>query len=486
MFNFKFWDKKQKEASEEKIFSMFNAVAYSSVAQSKALHEIALDDEIINCWQKRVRSVLARDYRLEGSNDKDIALIEKSLENILSDYANIALNAILFGDGYQQVLTETIAGSIYAKEALEIPRNLVMWQNLGMGNEYLTAITVKGTVRFDAQPSLYAHFYKRSYSHISGHGLLRDLQCVYNERCQNLHDLAEWSKRYSQGFIITGVKDAGFPESITKNGVTTETTRGQQMLDTLKNAARGAALVTDKEDSVTVWQPNGTGSDFYLNNDARLRKQIQKMILGESKTSGDDKGGSFASDKVANEVREEVTDSDINFVRSYIQDLINRLCDANRIAKPPQIIFEHDSETNETKAAYIKTLSDAGVKITQKGLADLMGFDAEQFTIAADTVTPTPESNATTPTPALKMQATLAQNSRFTPAQQRIEAIADDAIGEFIDNKAEIIQAIMQNDSKDGIIDAINALDAPDFSKIEEFIKKAIKQGADDVDNGVV
>ena len=157
----------------------------------------------------------------------------------------------------------------------------------------------------------------------------------------------------------------GTPILLAKVGSRDTTTTA--MNNALLNAHAQSVLTIDNKDDVQLLSTPGNGSagsSFESFND-QLMRQIQKVVLGQTLTSGNDGGGSRALGEVHENVRKDKLKSDIRLITPTVQAVVNALCDLNGWARHKVIIGDGKS-LNKDQATRDVDLKNAGAELSNQ------------------------------------------------------------------------------------------------------------------------
>ncbi|TCB74168.1 DUF935 family protein [Acinetobacter sp. ANC 4173] len=132
---------------------------------------------------------------------------------------------------------------------------------------------------------------------------------------------------------------------------------------------------------------NGNGgSSAFESFDKKIERSIQKLVLGQTLTSGTDGAGSRALGEVHLEVQNNKVDADIRMITSTIQAMIDAICALNNWERHIIVIGDEKS-LNAPKADRDVKLKNAGANLTNQyfqreyGLQDGDVADAPQIAV---------------------------------------------------------------------------------------------------------
>lgn len=180
----------------------------------------------------------------------------------------------------------------------------------------------------------------------------------------------DFAKRFANGFMHAKIEDEEQQEVVKR---------------ALESAAKSSIIVTDKNSELELSQPN-RDSSLYIQMSEMATRRIQKVILGETQTSGMEVRGSSASATIHNEVRLEKTRADIKLVEAAINETILQIAlvngfipDASYESELPKAKIIYDPEFNLELASRDSTLRSMGVKFSKDYYVKNYGFEPEDF-----------------------------------------------------------------------------------------------------------
>lgn len=170
------------------------------------------------------------------------------------------------------------------------------------------------------------------------------------------------------------------------------TKKPTEMLQALLLAHSQSVMAIDRDDKVEAVGPQGsnTGAAFESFETAVVRR-IQKVILGQTLTSGTDGGsGNRALGQVHDAVRRDKRDSDIELVTPTLQKAADALCELNSWPRT-MVEFKDETGLNADQATRDKTLYEVGVRFEPSYIQNAYDLSAEDFTMTeANPVDSTP------------------------------------------------------------------------------------------------
>lgn len=207
-----------------------------------------------------------------------------------------------------------------------------------------------------------------------GNPLAEKLIAPWFFRCTSDDLWIDFAKRFANGFLHAAIEDIEQKDAVKA---------------ALENAGKSSIIVTDKNSSLTLAQPN-RDSSLYLQMAQEATKRIQKVVLGETQTSDMQERGGSASASVHNEVRLEKTRADITLVEYALNETILQIALVNKIIsnaderdKLPKARLIYDPYADMQTAQRDSILSTVGVKFTKKYFIENYGFKEDDFDIVS-------------------------------------------------------------------------------------------------------
>lgn len=398
-----------------------------------ALRMLEGDDEIATALETRLAGVLVAPWRLDPYDATIAPFIEAELTPLMEHALTGAWSAVPYGYSVlEAVYVQRSDGRIGLAELEEKPFE---WFTPTQ-DKRLIYRSPQAPQAVDTAFKFFLTRRRATYRNPYGEALLSRAYWPWFLRSAGWRAWARFLER-SAGPLLLG-KTVGDASA---------------MATALAEAALSGAVAVGSTDEVEAIAPPNVGAAFDLFQSA-VDRRIQKLVLGQTLTTDVSKtGGSYAAAKVHEGVRADRTAADLRMLRTTMQAVVNALCALNfPAATPPTIILGQEKGLGTERADRDKALVDAGiVQLTEKYLLDRYDFDRGDF------VVPT-AAPARPPGPA-KASAQFAAG-RFTPAQEAVEALTDEAIADapgLIDPRA-IREAVRTSANADELMDNLAAL----------------------------
>jgi hypothetical protein len=159
----------------------------------------------------------------------------------------------------------------------------------------------------------------------------------------------------------------------------------QFVAEELAKAQHNAIIAVHIEDKVEALNVNGAGQTLYSAAEDMLVRRIEKVILGQTLTSGTDGGsGNRALGQVHNTVREDKVKADIELIRPTLQKFVNACHTLNGFkGEPPEVVFGDDRQLAKERAERDAILIQHGIVggFSEDYLMDNYGFRPGEFTM---------------------------------------------------------------------------------------------------------
>lgn len=370
------------------------------------LYKLLSDDEIYQAVDTRVSALRAVPYSLYPSEGKQAEFIFKQLAKHADNLLKTHVKAAFFGYVVQEGICEqTTDGYVGYGQIIEKPMQWFEPKTDGT----LRYFPDNGSGGLDGLivDTEYKFFYTvndPTYMQPQGDAILSRLYWPWYFRQAGWKFWAKFLERF------------GSPILVAQTGGSTE-----EMTSALLQAHGSAVIAVDSEDTVEALGGAGgnSGQGFDTFENAIVRR-INKVILGQTLTSGTDGSGSRALGEVHNEVRMDKLHGDIRLVNPVLQHFVNAICDLNGFERHEITLATEKSLVTE-RANRDKVLSEIGVEFNETYFQDKYSLDADHFKMRV-TGQPSPQFNAM-PKQAFSFKA---DAQRITPEQQEIDNLAPD------------------------------------------------------------
>ena len=389
------------------------------------------DDEIAQAVETRIDALLATPLRIEPSDTAEAENLNAILKEWFFEIATGAMNGLLFGYSVQEAVYELKPeGYIGLQWIGEKPMEWFEPKNDGRLIYRPDGTGVEREV--DQVFKFFLTRRKATYQQPYGKALLATLYWLFFFKQNSFKFWAKFLERFGTPILLGKCKD-------------TET---EDMSRALLNAHAQSVLAIDAEDDVQILSTSGAsgtaGAAFESFNNQLIR-QIQKVVLGQTLTSGTDGVGSRALGQVHDNVRMDKLKSDIRLVTPTLQAVVDALCSLNGWGEYKVMLGEKPKPLNKDQAERDVHLKNAGANfskdyfIREYGLqeGDLM----EQAQINFSQFSAVPKQ-------AFSFKASA---NKLTGAQQEVEELTDGQDDLTLLNDAEIKQLIGASDGPEAL-----------------------------------
>ncbi|EXB32244.1 DUF935 family protein [Acinetobacter sp. 1461402] len=316
--------------------------------QRHRLSVLLEDDEIGQAAETRLDALLGAPYRLEPNDTPEAELLTQELNEWFVELATCAHNALFFGYSVQEAIYEQKDTHIGLQWIGEKPMEWFEPKSDGR-LIYRAESGYEGEV--DQTVKFFLTRRKPSYKQPYGKALLASLYWLFFFKQNGFKFWAKFLERFGTPILLGKVKD-GDDEDI------------QAMNNALLSAHAQSVVSIDAEDDVEVLGvAQGTAGSSFETFNTEIKRQIQKLILGQTLTSGTDNSGSRALGQIHENVRKDKLKSDIRMITPTIQAVINALCELNQWSKHKIIIGDEKSLETDKAERDVK-LKNAGANLT--------------------------------------------------------------------------------------------------------------------------
>lgn len=416
------------------------------------------DDEVAQAVETRIDALLATPFRIEPSDTPEAELLRQELNEWFCEIAGGALNALLFGYSVQEVVYEQKqSGHMGVQWVGEKP---MQWFEPKADGRLIYRADGNGMEKeVDQKFKFLLTRRKATYEQPYGKALLATLYWLFFFKQNGFKFWAKFLEKF------------GTPILLAKVGSRDTTTTA--MNNALLNAHAQSVLTIDNKDDVQLLSTPGNGSagsSFESFND-QLMRQIQKVVLGQTLTSGNDGGGSHALGQVHENVRQDKLKSDIRLVTPTIQTLVNALCTLNQWPKHKVLVGEKAKPLNKEQAERDSHLKNAGANLTPEYFQREYGLQEGDVEVAPVSDTKVAPQFSAVPKQAFSFKAGVQQ---ITPEQQELGQTAHDQPKALMTD--EQLQKIVQDakDHNDLMTKLYSATKGANVDEFEVVMSKAL------------
>lgn len=396
-------------------------------------HRLAIlldDDEISQAVETRVDALLATPFRFEPSDTPEAILLMQEIKEWFAEIATGSINALLFGYSvleavYDQADDGQIGLQWIGEKPMEWfePKNdgHLIYRPEGTGQE----LVVDQTFKF------FLTRRKATYKQPYGKALLTVVYWLDFFRKNGFKFWAKFLERFGTPILL--------------GKVNAKENTCDEMNQALLSAHAQSVISIDGQDDVQILSAPSSGNaggSFETFNNTIIR-QIQKVILGQTLTSGTDGTGSRALGEVHDNVRKDKLNADIRLVTPTFQAIVDALCALNDWGKHEIILGEKSKQLNKDQAERDVKLKDAGAVFTTQYFIREYGLQE------GDLVENLPNSTQPTQFKILPSRpfSFAASVKKFSPEQQEIEELTNEQASIELLSQAQVNELVQRSDT---------------------------------------
>lgn len=402
------------------------------------------DDEIGQAAETRLDALLGAPYRLEPNDTPEAELLTQELNEWFVELATCAHNALFFGYSVQEAIYERKDTHIGLEWIGEKPMEWFEPKNDGR-------LIYRSESGFEGEVDQTVKFFltrrKSSYKQPYGKALLASLYWLFFFKQNGFKFWAKFLERFGTPILLGKVKD-GSDEDV------------QAMNDALLSAHAQSVISIDAEDDVQVVGvgQGSAGASFEAFN-TEIKRQIQKLILGQTLTSGTDNSGSRALGVVHENVRKDKLKSDIRMITPTVQAVVNALCKLNQWPQHKVIIGDEKSLEIDKAERDVK-LKNAGANLTPQYFQREYGLQEGDIAEAQELI---PKTFSAIPKQAFSFKADV---QKISPDQQEVDDLVD-SIDKTLFSESELLKVVETVKNPDELQEKLYGLMASE--SVEKF-----------------
>lgn len=395
------------------------------------------DDEIDGKIETRSDNLMQAKYTLSDS-DSDVSMfIYEQLDLHLESILTASLNAKLFGYSVTEIVwDEYVKRQTGIMQPLSVVEKPMQWfepkndgRLLWFANNYNQGVTVDTKYKYLLQQ------YKPTYAEPKGKALLSRVYWLWYFKTNGWRFWSKFLERFGSPLLI-GTTD-GEP---------------QVLADALMAAHNQSVVAMTDGDTVEAINASSNGEAFKAYDDA-INKRIAKYLLGQTLTSGTDNGGTYGQGLVHQDQQQRILDGDKKFAERYVQRFIDTICLLNGY-ESPTFNFTFEKGLQPERAERDGKLYSQGVRFDESYYIDAYDFKPEYIKVVEDNTAPI---ISLSDKPKQALQFTEGDDEQFTPEQQELEQVADDALDTSIQpfNVNQVLSAIELATDADSLREAL-------------------------------
>lgn len=419
-------------------------------------HRLAIlldDDEIGQAVETRIDALLATPFRIEPSDTPEAILLMQEIKKWFAEIATGSINALLFGYSVQEAVYEkTNDGQIVIEWIGEKPMEWfepkndgrLIYRPEGTGQEY----------EVDQIFKFFMTRRKATYKQPYGKALLTVVYWLDFFRKNGFKFWAKFLERFGTPILKGKCKNS----------------EPDDMNQALLNAHAQSVISIDAEDEVEILAASSgnAGASFETFNNTIIR-QIQKVILGQTLTSGTDGTGSRALGEVHDNVRKDKLNADIRLVTPTFQAIVDALCALNDWGKHEIILGERSKQLNKDQAERDVQLKNAGAVFTTQYFMREYGLQEGDLAEPLPSQTPQPQFKAI-PSKPFSFAASV---KGLTQEQQELDELAEQNFKLLSDS--DLKDLILSSESIEELQTSLFAIaKTADKSQFNEVLDRAL------------
>ncbi|WP_180115704.1 DUF935 family protein [Acinetobacter sp. YH12140] len=390
------------------------------------------DDEIAQAVETRIDALLSTPYQLEPSDSAASKTLKLILDEWYCEIAAASLNALFFGYSVQEAVYELKPDGYFGLQW--IGEKPMQW--FEPKNDGRLILRKEGNSQELVVDQVFKFFLTRrkaTYEQPYGKAMLATLYWLSFFKQNGFKFWAKFLERFGTPILVGKVGSK----------ITTEA-----MSRALLDAHAQSILSIDAKDSVEVLSAqgaNGTaGSAFEMFNKT-LIQQIQKVVLGQTLTSGTDGKGSYGLGKVHENVRLDKLKSDIRLVTPTVQAVVNALCVLNNWEPHKIKLGEKEKVLNVEQATRDTHLKNAGANLSDQYFIREYGLQEGDL---KPTIDAPQQLFSAIPKRAFSFKA---QANKLSAEQQEVEELTDGQKDLQLLSNEQIKQLIAESNSPEGL-----------------------------------
>lgn len=326
------------------------------------LSVLMYDDEIYQCVEKRQDKLESAPFKLEPSEGLPAQILTSELKKWWSELSLGAQDARWYGYSVlEAVYTKPELPSLFIEGPNITP--FIGWQ--WIGKKPMQWFEPKNDGRL-----MLLQMYNNQHRDVECDQQFKHFLTQCKPSYENPYGEALFSRLYWLWFFKNGTTKfwAKFVERFGNPLLKGKSKNVEAMLKALLNAHASSVLSLNQDEDVDIItaSSNGNGgSAAFESFDKKIERSIQKVVLGQTLTSGTDNSGSRALGEVHLEVQNNKVNADIRMITSTIQAIIDALCALNGWER--HIITIGDEQSlNADKADRDVKLKNAGANLTNQ------------------------------------------------------------------------------------------------------------------------
>lgn len=390
-----------------------------------ALKTLLTDPDIDQAVDRRTEELTSSLYTLMPSEGKVAEFVYSQLDLHLEAILQGSIDSKLYGyDVAEMVWGKDDNGRNAVAKVLSKP---IAWFEpkangdlLWFPNDGSNSVTISDQKDYPFRYLFQQH--KPTYLEPKGKSLLSRVYWLHYFKTNGWRFWSKFLERFGSPLLI-GKTDADTKED------------AQEFADALL-AAHNAGVVTVGIDEDVTAVTGGSNGEAFVSYDSVVKQSITTYLLGQTLTSGTDKGGTYGQGVVHQEQQEIIFSSDRKHALKAVQRFINIICYANGY-EPPEFKWVAKKFINQEQLDADKKAHEMGVRFTKSYFVDEHGYNEQHISHmdygdgqgAVKLPTSTQANRYTSMASKTWLPFKAADGgSEFTDEQQELEQVADDAL----------------------------------------------------------
>lgn len=338
-------------------------VYFGKIPERKKLIELYYDDEIASAIDTRLEAAVSTPWTLEGGSDEVNSFIYDNLTWNIKEILNYSWWAVAYGYSVLQVVYEMEGNRIGWGKIYDQP-----FDYFKITRENVLHSAVDGA-KLPLEPYKFFHTVsKQTYRNPLGESLLAKVYFPYFFKCNG------WD------FYLKYLERWGSPMLHAKTDLTSDDIK--KILQKLGDSKRPTAIATPNDVTITAVEGVGAGGAAFDQFQRSVTERIQRVILGQTLTSGTGDTGSLALGQVHNEVRLDKKKSDCDLMAGTVQSMIDALFYLNGFTGDiPTFVFQDPKGVQQDLATRDETLHRLGVRFNDKYFIENYDIDPDHFEV---------------------------------------------------------------------------------------------------------
>lgn len=404
-------------AVEKLAFSMGRAADVDEVLRKagvsrQRLSVLMADDEISQAMETRLDSVINAPWRLKEDHGEQTEFLKEQVAYWHNEIITGAWEACPFGYSVMEANYQVLEDGRFTLNGIQV-KPLEWFEPKNNGELiYREPQTNTEISVFQKWPlKFFLTRRKPSFRQPYGDPLLSKLYWLWFFRTNSTKFWVKFLERFGSPLLV---------------GKVGGNSRNQDDIDTmtsaLLNAHSQSVISIGSEDDVNTVGTNfsGAGSSAFEAFDTVLTRRIQKVVLGQTLTSGTDGKGSYSLGQVHENVRMDKRNSDLRMITPTFQDIVDAICFLNGFEKHT-IILGGEQDLNVKVVERDLKLKELGVDFTDQYVMETYGIKPEHFKMRSEQIPANAQFSAL-PHQAFNFKASA---NKLSPEQQEVEELTD-------------------------------------------------------------